>query len=174
MDSNLSEEEIRTLADLLAKLKPGFLPAPVFYQLARLTVTPIIEIFPMHYELGGRIDVLLTQRDQDDPIWPGQLQVPRTVVRATDDAASPFVRLISEELKNTPVAQPVFVKNVFRNSERGIEASQIYYVDITGQPTIGQLYDTKQLPHNMLQSQSVLMPAVVETFLATRKPTLNY
>jgi hypothetical protein len=174
MDSNLSDDEIKTLASLLAKLDPGFLPPPIFYQVARLTVTPIIEIIPLHYELGGKIDVLLLQRDQNDPIWPGKWHVPRTVVRASDDAASPFVRILSDELANTPSSQPVFVKNVFRNSGRGVEASQIYCVEITGKPTIGELYDIKQLPGTMLESQSVLIPAAVETFLATRKPTLKF
>lgn len=173
IDAALSEEEIKTLADLLSKLGPGFLPAPVFYQIARLTVTPTIQIVPLHYELGGKIDVLLLPRDQNDPIWPGKLHVPRTVVRANDDAASPFVRIIGEELANTPVSQPVFVKNVFQHSGRGMEASQIYCVAIEGQPKVGELYDVKKLPGNLMESQLGFIPAAVETFLATRKPSLN-
>src|SRR3989344_5500322 len=167
MDTGMSDDEVKTLADLLAKLKPGFLPPAIFYQIARLTITPVIVIVPLYYKLG-EIDVLLLKRDQNDPIWPGKLHVPRTVVRPTDDAASPFVRILSEELANTKTSQPVFVKNILQNSGRGVEATQVYCVAVGGQPTVGEFYDVKKLPPNLMEHLSIIISAAVETFLATR------
>lgn len=173
MDSQLSDDEIKTLTSLLAKLEPGVLPPPVFYQFARLSVTPIIEIVPLHYQLG-EIDVLLIPRDQNDPIWPGKLHVPRTVIRANDSATSPFERILSGELLDTPASKPIFSKSIIHHSGRGMEATQIYIVEIAGQANVGQFYNVKKLPGNLLESQMDFIPAAVETYLATRKPFYNY
>jgi hypothetical protein len=42
----MQKEEINKIASSLKKLNPGFLPLPIFLEVTRLIVTPIVEIVP--------------------------------------------------------------------------------------------------------------------------------
>src|SRR5207248_4789571 len=68
----------------LSKLQPGRLPLDVFLEVARLTVTPVIEIVPICRQ-DGILRVLLMKRSDDDPIWAGLWHTPGTVIRAFDE-----------------------------------------------------------------------------------------
>src|SRR5581483_10648257 len=149
----LSESEVTQAADLLSRLKPGFLPLKIFHEVTRLTVMPIVEVVPLRLARSGKIEILLLQREADDPVWPGQLHVPGTVIRATDTPGSfntPLQRVLTKELNGTKTSEPMFVKSILHHSGRGIEASQIFWVKVEGEPTEGKFYDVDSLPQSLV------------------------
>lgn len=165
--NNISAEEISQVSQLLSKLKPGLLPFEIFHEVTRLVTTPIIEVVPLRKTVNGKIEVLLLRREADDPVWPGQLHVPGTVVRASDAAGSfadPLGRIMSKELTNVKTSEPTFVKNILHHSGRGMESSQIFWVEVKGEPTVGEFYDADKLPESVVQSQLDFIPDAVAHF----------
>lgn len=155
-DTKLSEHEITQVSTLLAKLEPGFLPFAIFHQVTRLAAMPIVEVVPLRVSANGRIEVLLLLRETDDPVWPGQLHVPGTVVRATDTPGSfdaPLQRVLSKELTGTRTSEPHFVKSILHYSGRGMEVSQVYWVEVQSEPVEGVFYDAEDLPDTIVRSQ---------------------
>lgn len=99
----------KQLAALLSSMEPGFLPYDIFVQIARLVVLSIIEFVPLRKNKNGNIEVLLLSRGMDDPIWPGELHTPGTVVRPTDTQGGmylAFERILDDELKGAKVSAP--------------------------------------------------------------------
>lgn len=163
MNDSLSEAEIQQVASLLAKLEPGLLPFAIFHQITRLTTTAILEIVPLRRN-GDKIEILLLPRGVDDPVWPGQLHVPGTVILATDTLDTVFDRLLSKELSGIDVSSPKFVKNIVHHSGRGTEASQIYWVNVTGEPRVGYFYNVDKLPETLVQTQLDFIPAAIDDY----------
>jgi hypothetical protein len=156
--ADMDEHEIAKTAASLMKLSPGFLPYPIFEQIARLVALPILEVIPLRL-LNGKVEVLLIERPADDPLWPRALHTPGTVIRATDISIKeqkqwePFRRIIEEELKATNVGPPQYVGIQLHESKRGIEQAQLYWVEVKGPPAIGKFYNAKQLPDRLIASQ---------------------
>lgn len=166
-ESSLSAEEIETLTELLSKLKPGFLPFSVFHAITRLVATPIIEVVPLRRTVDNQVEILLLKRDEKDPVWPNKLHVPGTVVRASDstgDFSEAFERILSNELNGLTFGPPTFVKGIIHNSGRGMEVSQVYWVEVLNQPEVGQFYNTQELPAKLVESQMDFIPAAIEHF----------
>ncbi|MDX1765714.1 MAG: hypothetical protein R3313_02050 [Candidatus Saccharimonadales bacterium] len=131
-----SEEELKQAAETLAKLKPGFLPLPIFLQTARLTVTSPVELVVLRKGKSGT-EVYLTGRDSGDPFWPGLLHVPGTVVLSSDelgeDLEGPISRLVKDEFQGVEITdKPQLLMTKFRQSERGRELAHIYWVEGNG------------------------------------------
>jgi hypothetical protein len=167
----LSAEETFQVVGLLSKLHPGSLPFDIFHEVTRLVATPIIEVVPLRRSADGEIEILLLKREEDDPVWPGQLHIPGTVVRASDAPGSfdePLRRVISTELAGTKTSEPTFVKNLFHHSGRGMEASQIFWVEIRDKPAIGEFYNANNLPGSVVQSQLDFIPDAVTHFKERR------
>jgi hypothetical protein len=167
----LSLEEIQTVTQLLAKLEPGFLPFEIFHAITRLVAMPIIEVVPLRHNSGGETEILLLRRDENDPVWPNKLHVPGTVVRASDASENfgeAFQRILSGELKITTTESPVFVKNVIHHSGRGMEVSQVYWIEIADPPGTDQFYNVKELPADLVDSQLDFIPAAIEHFKNTK------
>jgi len=163
----LTEHEIAQATDLLARLKPGFLPFDIFHGIARLVAMPIVEIVPLRRSLAGKVEILLLERESDDPIWPGQLHVPGTVVRASDTPGSfttSLKRVLSKELLNAKTSEPIFVKSILHHSGRGMEVSQIFWVDIEGEVSVGEFHDAENLPDSVVKSQLDFIPDAVAHF----------
>lgn len=163
MPSNLSDEEVKTVERLLQKLEPGFLPLPIFLQVTRLTTTAIIEFVPLRMR-EGKVEILLTRRSADDPAWPSLLHTPGTVIRATDTLESAFSRLQTEELEGVDVSLPVFVKNVLHHSGRGLESSQVFWLEVLGEPKAGDFYPADDLPADLAASQMDFIPAAIDAY----------
>lgn len=163
MDSRLSDDEIRLVSNLLSKLDPGLLPFSIFHEITRITTTPIIEIVPLRRD-GENIKILLLKREHDDPVWPGQLHVPGTVIRATDTLEDAFNRILTKELGGLTASRPKFVKNVLHRSGRGMESSQIYWIDIAGEASTGQFYEVGELPEALVKSQMDFIPAAIDDY----------
>lgn len=170
-NTKLSDQQIAQIATLLSKLEPGFLPFDIFHQVTRLVATPIVEVVPLRLNSRGKVEVLLLEREADDPVWPGQLHVPGTVVRATDAPGSfnvPLQRVLAKELTGTKTSEPTFVKSILHHSGRGMEASQVFWVEVQNEPTSGTLYPIEALPHEIVASQLDFIPDVIAHFKATR------
>lgn len=93
-----------------------------------------------------------------------------TVVLATDsgpDNKDAFRRLLEGELAGTQTSQPVFVTNLLHHVKRGTEQSQIYWVEVFGEPIEGEFYAFDSLPDNLVDTQMDFIPLAVKHFEAT-------
>ena len=57
------------LAEQLSKVPAGYLPAPLFNQIARLGVSSFLELVALRMN-GDAVEVVLTKRDEDDEFSP--------------------------------------------------------------------------------------------------------
>jgi hypothetical protein len=167
----LTDTDVVEAAQLLSELEPGWLPEPIFQAVARLVVLPIVEVVPLRRADTGEIEILLLERRADDPVWPGMLHTPGTVVRASDSPGSfddALGRILDDELGNIGASEPVWVKNILHHSGRGMEASQIYWIEVEGEPKVGTYYRSSQLPERLVQTQLDFIPDAVEHFKRSR------
>jgi hypothetical protein len=166
MDKNLLDSQISEAAQVLSKLKPGFLPSPIFAEVARLSALPVIEIVPLRRN-GVKVEVLLLNRGPQDPIFANQLHTPGTIVRATDSEQTAIDRLTQKELHGLSMTVPVFVTYTLHQSKRGTESARVFWVEVRGVPDIGQFYDSADLPDNLVESQFDFIQAAVEAYKTT-------
>jgi hypothetical protein len=167
----MTEVEIEQTSELLKKLKPGFLPYPIFEQIARLVALPIIEFIPLRRS-GDKVEVLLLDRGPEDSLWPNMLHTPGTVIRATDLVVSEnqqnwpaFDRILKEELRGIKVGSPHYVGSIFHESKRGAEQAQLYWIEVYEEaPKSGKFYDAEELPENFIKSQDAFVRAAVRSF----------
>jgi hypothetical protein len=162
----LSDKEILTLITLLKRLEPGKLPLPVFLEIARLNVIPIIEIVPLRKK-DGKIQVLLTKRDDNDPNWPGMYHTPGTVVRASDvnsEYNEAFGRILEGELVGLRTSEPVFVYPLLHKVKRGMESSLVFWVEVKEDPKIGEFFDIDSLPENIIDTQVEFIKKAAEDY----------
>ncbi|HEV7453839.1 MAG TPA: hypothetical protein VGO07_01120 [Candidatus Saccharimonadales bacterium] len=167
----LSGQEAVTVATLLSKLQPGFLPFVIFHQLARLLPMPVVEVVPLRTTGNGKVEILLLNREADDPIWPGKLHVPGTVIRATDTEysfESALRRVIHDEMADTEVSEPVFVETMLHRSLRGMEVGQIFWLDVRGNPKQGAFYDVNNLPDSLIAAQLGFIQAAIVHYKKTK------
>lgn len=170
----LSEQEVAQAAKLLSKLEPGFLPFDIFHEVARLVALPIIEVVPLRRAAQGGIEVLLLAREADDPAWPGMLHVPGTVVRASDTMGSfddALKRILVDELAGISSSPPVFVKNIVHKQARGVEVSQIFWVEVTAEPAVGRFYNAEALPKTLVETQRGFIVDAIEDFRNAKSST---
>lgn len=167
-DSALSPEEISTVASLLSRLEPGFLPMPIFSQVVRLLVTPTVEMVPFRKTQEGKVEVFLIKRDDDDPNWPGKYHVPGSVIRATDAKLSfqdAFDRIIQGEIKGITVLKgPIFVQHLFHQVKRGAEIPMIHWIEVNGDIPGGTYFDVDKLPENIVDHHPLIIRKALEHF----------
>ena len=162
--SNLSEEELSTVVKLLSKLSPGFLQFDLFLQVARLVTLPIFELVALRQN-GDYTEVLLLNRQDSDPIWPGLLHITGTVIRATDKSMTDcFDRIKSQELSNLKVTDPVFVKSSLHQTKRGSEFAQIYWSEVLEESSVGKFYPIDHLPQNIVEGQATIIQEAAASF----------
>lgn len=150
---SVTTEEVKQVAEFLAKLEPGYLPFPIFYQLMRITVQPTVELVPLRQH-KGKLEVLLTKRPEKDPDWAGLWHIPGTVLRATDEKNSfddAFKRILEGEIDGVkPLSKPVFMGHYFTKVKRGSELQMLHWVEIEGEPASGKFFDVSYLPDNIV------------------------
>lgn len=165
-DGTLSSDEERSLVALLSKLKPGFLPYPIFKELARIMVLPIIELVPLRTGTNGNVEVLLLPRKHDDEFWPDHVHTPGAVLLNTDidgEVGSVLERIRMEELNGSQISAPEFVTWFLQKSRRGAEFAQVYFAEVVNSNT-GAFYDVNKLPNNLIPSQHVFIQDAVAKF----------
>lgn len=155
---NLSEEEITAAANLLSKLEPGYLPQRLFDEINRLHVTSTIVIVPLRRTAEG-LQVLLVQRGHGptDPVWPGHWHLPGTMLRPNDkegDYSDAFRRILQGELNDTATSgEPTLIRTAFTETKRGREHTQLYWVEVTGEPAQGTFFPVNELPSPIIQHE---------------------
>lgn len=169
MSGTLSDTEIAQATALLGKLEPGFLPKTIFWQVARLTVTPTLELLPIWND-NGRLKVFLTQRPVDDPHWPSQWHIPGTVIRATDEPhsfATGFARVLHDELGDSfsVLKGPIEVGREFWDVTRGRELDALHYIQVTPKQgahlaQFGEFFTLDALPADLMEHHKVLVPKI--------------
>ncbi len=167
MAAALNEQDQKRLVELLKRLEPGFLPYEIFEQIARLVVLPIIEFIPLRLNKDGEIEVLLIKRDETDKFWPGMLHTPGTVIRATDQrdkSYEAYNRILHDELEDTPTGQPYYFGSMLHESKRGMEQAQLFWVEVTGQPKVGEFYAVNDLPGGLIASQRDFINQAAKSF----------
>jgi hypothetical protein len=163
----MTEAEIEQTAQLLKKLKPGFLPFDIFIQIARLVALPIIEFVPLRLNAKGQVEVLLLERE----LWPHGLHTPGTVVRATDTEGKKYLAFerVREELEGTKISEPHYVGSNLHKSQRGTEQAQIFWVEVLGEPITGEFHVVDELPANTMDSQKKFIKQATKSFLSHKK-----
>ncbi|MDZ7786337.1 MAG: hypothetical protein U5L95_04425 [Candidatus Saccharibacteria bacterium] len=168
----MKKTEENELVDLLKRLNPGFLPYPIFEQIARLTALSIIEFVPLRINKSQNIEVLLLDREGDDPIWPNKVHTPGTVIRPGDNEGNQYVafeRIVKDELKDTKISEPHFVGSLLHKSKRGTEHAQIYWVEVLGEPKNGSFFEANKLPETLISSQRKFINQAVKSFRDNRR-----
>lgn len=169
--ASLTAEQIHAIVDGLSTLEPGVLPPEIFQAVTRLVATPIVEVVPLRRGKQGKPEVLLLRREADDPVWPNQLHVPGTVVRSSDTAGNfgDAMGRISNELGGVTLKSPTFVQNIIHHSGRGMEVSQIYWVEISGdEPLRGEFFMADDVPEGIVRSQLDFIPVAVAHYMDSR------
>lgn len=145
----MTQEDINALAEDLKKIPQGYIPEPVFSEVARIAVLSAVEFIPFRKNKGA-VEVLLFRRSPDDQFWPNALHTPGTVIRASDSTFEDvFNRLFDEELysQTLPVA---FIGNELTLNNRGRAILFKYIIDVTNIPTAGTFYNINSLPEDLL------------------------
>ena len=126
----------------LKRLEPGYLPQEIFHQIARLSVTAIVELVPLIQTSSG-VAVLLTRRPDDDQYWPGMLHTPGTAIRSNDASYKEALRrILTDELVGVRLAgAPKFLGNILHRVARGTESAAVYYVELSATPSVGELHN---------------------------------
>lgn len=172
---SMTQDEIERTTALLKKLQPGFLPYPIFEQIARLVALPIVEFIPLRMNAINEIEVLLIDRGPDDPLWPNALHTPGTVIRATDtnkgerDSWSAFDRIIHDELQGTEISNPHYVGSILHDSRRGTEQAQLYWVEVLGRHKAGHFYRVNELPSELIESQVRFIILAAESYRRSKQ-----
>ncbi len=175
-DQPLSPEEVKQTVEYLRRLPRGFLPFDIFNAVAELVTTPTVEVAPVRMNADGKAEVLLLQRDVNDPYWPGQWHMPGTVLRSTDkpgDFSSAFQRVFGGELAGrvTPLSEPVLIGVNFWDVERGRELANKHFVEVEATADAelpGQFYTLDNLPDNLIAHHGAMIPEMLAAFEATK------
>lgn len=85
----------QNISEQLCSLEPGKLPREVFEEVARLTVTPVIELIVL---VSGKI--LLTRRPFNDTYWPNKYALPGKIIASGDfDTIDQYVASLKNILR---------------------------------------------------------------------------
>lgn len=158
----------RHLAIELSTLKPGKLSLEIFNQIARLTVTPVLEIVPLFVDSNGRIKVFLLHRGSDDQNWENMYHVPGTIILASDTPGSyndALSRIIKANLVQYEPSKPVFVTNKLCKVSRGMETAHIYLVQLSKKPEENSLFDQGELPNNLIEGHRDFINLALDEYI---------
>jgi hypothetical protein len=166
-EARLTEAELSVVVESLKKLNPGFLPYPLFQEMARLIALPIVDVVPVRKGRSGRIEALLTQRDSHDAFWPNMWHNPGSVVRATDEDSN-YVdaarRVFRDELNVAQVPELHFVTSFLHRTRRGTESTHVYWAELFDTPKTGTFFDVAELPATTIGSHIGLIQAAAKAY----------
>jgi hypothetical protein len=159
----MSDDKILAIAQGLKDIPRGYLPGPIFDEIARLATLTAVEFIPLRKN-GSSTEVLLIKRSSDDIFWPDALHTPGTILRATDASfEDAYIRLFTDELQCNQI--PVtFIGNELILNNRGRTVLFKYIVDVTGILTSGTFYNVNSLPQNILPEHALMIQQAVKQF----------
>lgn len=158
----LSNDEVVLLESLLSRVEPGWLDFRLFKQMARINRLSIVDLVSFYVPSDEEMKVFLTRRPHDDHFWPNMLDIPGTVVLATDENTfdAPLTRLLSKEMGNPEIkGEFIYVRSQMQNGERGTETATSFAIELASVPTVGELYSLKKLPDLSLHQMSLITSA---------------
>lgn len=114
----------QNVRDLLYSIEPGKLPKEVFNEVARVTVTPVIELIVI---VSGKI--LLTRRPLDDVYWPHKYAIPGMIIASgAFDILEQYVA--SLKASHGVVGDSSFCNNWLFSTKRGVELAIVYRIEV--------------------------------------------
>lgn len=142
------------------------LPTEIFYEIARLSMMPVVELVPLRHR-NGHVEVLFVQREDTDPYWPNMLHTPGTVLRPSDihggfDRA--LDRIFRDELHCQPTSATHYLGTYFLDFVRGAAIAHVYYVNLDNPSTYGTWYRCDELPANIIPEQIPFIESCVRSF----------
>lgn len=140
----------RLLVYLLSKLKPGFLPEPVFLEMQRLNHCLSVELILMNGE-----SIYLNQRPETDRFWPNQFQIPGTMVRGNEGIKDSLGRLMANEFPMYEVSEPRFTRYYEYDTPRGHITHLLFTA--TTQDDYNSFCPLDELPENMVEHHKLLL-----------------
>jgi ADP-ribose pyrophosphatase YjhB (NUDIX family) len=162
--SDLTKDEIQQAADLLSRIKVGYIPEPIFLEIARISASAILEIVPLR-KVSDKVEVLLTKRPDEDPNWPGMLHTPGTVIRSNDTLDSAYERILEKEILITIKPKLHFVESILHQVTRGNELAAVYYIDLTNiEIPTGEYFSSDSLPDSIVDTQIEFIKNAVRAF----------
>lgn len=165
MNKHITEQEAEKMAGMLSKFDRGFYPFPVFVEFCRLNKLSAIEIVPLVQFEPGNPKILLIKREDNDRFWPGQYHTPGCIVRPTDSLEDAKNRVIVEEMQSPVVViPPVLVTVADHNTERWDNLMILHWMLIEEPGVVGELFEYKRLPKNIVKSQLSLIYTAVQHF----------
>lgn len=144
------------IRDLLEthRQKTGQLPSFYFYQLSRIVPMPAYELLILRGSSGAR-EILLTQRDADDPHWPSAWHFPGTIVRNGDSAETIWKRLAAEIGAESLPGTPKLFEADITNNERGWGTHTFWTLEWPGgEPATGKFFPLTALPTPIIPHQA--------------------
>jgi hypothetical protein len=158
------------ITNALSALEPGKLPLSIFNQVARLTVTPVVEIVPFYRKPDGTLRVFLVQRGSDDPLWANMYHVPGSIVSGADQPGSflsALQRASRSKLAEYTPSEFIFVNVQLCKVSRGMEVAIVYATELAITPPPSSLYDPLDLPSGMIEGQTEFVKAALQKMANT-------
>lgn len=116
----------------LSILEPGKLPLEVFNEIARLTVTPVLELI-----ITDRKAVLLNKRLSTDQYWPNQYCMPGSIIYpGGPESLKEYVDKILLKIGISNSTDPRLIGIELCSTERGKEIAIIYRIDVNSIPEL--------------------------------------
>ncbi len=142
--SGFREGDDGAAVEILGRWDGGPISDPLFTVLAGMLPQPVVEMVILRAnQETGAIEVLLIERPEGDPVWPGMIHTPGTALRWADFnhtqgvLAAAFERLrgLGGE-SGLDFSEPQFVKVIHRMVRRGPEVAQIFWAWVYGDPVL--------------------------------------
>ena len=147
---SIIEKVKEALVGLLSCLDPKEpLGTPLFNAIARITVTPAVEVIPWRI-IRGEVTILLRKRKSDESD-SGLYHSPCTAIRCDEDIENDTIpRLARGELGgNCSFSSIQFVGNLNNPREaRGHFFTPVYTAQVEGEPQNGEWWPVSALPSN--------------------------
>ena len=110
----------------LTSLEPGNLPLEVFNAIARVTVTPVVELI-----ITDGQAVLLRRRSDTDQYWPGQYCLPGSIIYSGGPKSiDGYISKILKSLNIDTTTKPQLVDIGLYTTKRGDEVAIVYRLDL--------------------------------------------
>ncbi len=131
----------------------GQLPAFYFYEFSKLVPMPAYELLILRGEPGKR-EVLLTQREADDPFWPSAWHFPGTIIRNGDSINKIHERLAKEIEETALFGMPKLFEFDITDNHRGWGTHTFFTLEWTGgEPKNGKFFLLTSLPEPIIPHQ---------------------
>jgi len=146
---------MKTLLDwltvkLLKRLRPGFLPEPIFFEMQRINHQLSVELL-MYKGMGKHKKYCLVKRRVDDKFWPSKYHIPGTMVRGNETVKKAIERLFLDDFSSFKPVEAELFDVYTAETKRGTITHLLYKARyVKGNGEVGLFYSKDELPGNMI------------------------